>query len=158
VFRLPRNPQQTWIKRVMGLPGDRVQVRDGAVFLNGRALSEQTVGLGQDHDDAARTVRQVSETQPSGRRYITYDAAPGREGDDTDVYLVPDGCYFVMGDNRDNSFDSRWPSEVGVGFLPAENILGKAEFVLVSWKPGSALSKPWTWLNLQHDRFFQRVR
>jgi signal peptidase I len=63
----------------------------------------------------------------------------------------------MMGDNRDNSLDSRWPRELGVGLLPAENIVGKAELVVASWKPGAALWKPWTWLNLQPGRFFKRV-
>ena len=63
-----------------------------------------------------------------------------------------------MGDNRDNSLDSRWPPEIGVGFLPAENIVGKAEIVLASWRPGSSLPKPWTWLNLQPNRLLRPIR
>ena len=71
---------------------------------------------------------------------------------------MPAGHYLMMGDNRDNSLDSRWPPEIGVGLLPAENIVGRAEMVLASWKPGAGLFKPWTWLNLQGDRFLVRVR
>ncbi len=63
----------------------------------------------------------------------------------------------MMGDNRDNSLDSRWPRAVGVGFLPAENIVGKAEVVLASWKAGSGRLKPWTWLDLQAGRFLHPV-
>ena len=158
VFRLPRDPRQTWVKRVIGLPGDRVQVLGGTVFVNGRPVTRTPLAIVQDHDDTARTVLQVRETQPGRRGYLTYGGAPGREGEDTGVYVVPRGSYFMMGDNRDNSLDSRWPPEIGVGFLRAENIVGKAEFVIASWKPGSALFKPWTWLRLQPGRFFRRIR
>ena len=66
--------------------------------------------------------------------------------------------YFFMGDNRDNSLDSRWPKEIGVGFVPAENIVGRAEAVGLSWRAGSSILKPWTWLNLDTSRFLQRLR
>lgn len=155
VFRLPRDPRQTWVKRVIGLPGDRVQVTGGRVLVNGRALPQTPMGVTWDHDDPTRRVLQVRERQPSGRSYLTYQAGPGRPGDDTGVYVVPAGAYFVMGDNRDNSLDSRWPREIGVGFLPAENIVGKAELVVASWRPGGSWFKPWTWLNLQPDRFLR---
>ena len=67
---------------------------------------------------------------------------------------MPEGQYFVMGDNRDNSLDSRWPAESGVGLLPAENIVGRAEIVVASWKPGAGLFKPRTWFDVQPGRFF----
>jgi signal peptidase I len=158
VFRLPRDPSQTWIKRVIGLPGDRIQVRGGQVFVNDRALPQAPMTVVQDHDDPYRQVLEVRERQPDGRAYVTYDGGAGQPGDDTDVYMVPEGRYFMMGDNRDNSLDSRWPRELGVGLLPADNIVGKAELVLASWKPGAAVYKPWTWLNLQWDRFVQPIR
>jgi signal peptidase I len=156
VFRLPRDPQATWVKRVVGLPGDRVQVSGGVVFVNGQALAQTPLGLTQDHDAPGRTVMQVRETG-NGRPYVTYDGGAGLMGDDTGVYVVPEGQYFMMGDNRDNSLDSRWPRELGVGLLPAENIVGRAEMVVASWKPGAGLLKPWTWFNLQPGRFFRRI-
>jgi signal peptidase I len=158
VFRLPRDPSQTWIKRVIGLPGDRIQVRGGQVFVNGAALPQAPMTVVQDHDDPYRQVLEVRERQPDGRSYVTYDGGVGQPGDDTDVYVVPEGRYFMMGDNRDNSLDSRWPRELGVGLLPADNIVGKAELVLASWKPGAAVYKPWTWLNLQWNRFVRPIR
>lgn len=158
VFRLPRDPSQTWIKRVIGLPGDRIQVRGGQVFVNDAALPQTPMTVVQDHDDPYRPVLEVRERQPDGRSYVTYDGGAGQPGDDTDVYVVPEGRYFMMGDNRDNSLDSRWPRELGVGPLPADNIVGKAELVLASWKPGAAAYKPWTWLNLQWDRFVRPIR
>lgn len=158
VFRLPRDPSQTWIKRVIGLPGDRIQVRGGQVFVNDTPLPQAPMAVVQDHDDPYRRVLEVRERQTDGRSYVTYDGGAGQPGDDTDVYVVPEGRYFMMGDNRDNSLDSRWPRELGVGLLPADNIVGKAELVLASWKPGAAAYKPWTWLNLQWDRFVRPIR
>ena len=158
VFRLPRDPAQTWIKRVIGLPGDRVQVRAGQVFVNGQALPQAPIGPTPDHDAPDRTVLAVGEHAPDGRAYVTYDGGPGQAGDDTDTYVVPAGQYFVMGDNRDNSLDSRWPRDLGVGLLPAENLVGRARFVLVSWRQGASLFKPWTWPDLQWDRSFKPIR
>ncbi len=71
---------------------------------------------------------------------------------------MPQGQLFVMGDNRDNSLDSRWSPDVGVGLLPATNVIGKAEIVVASWKPGAALWKPWTWFNLRSGRLFKPIR
>jgi signal peptidase I len=158
VFRLPRDPSQVWIKRVIGLPGDRVRVTGGQVFVNETPLPQTPLGLTQDHDSPERTVLQVREHQTAGRVYVTYDGGAGEPGDDTDTYVVPSGQYFMMGDNRDNSLDSRWPGAVGVGFLPADNIIGEANFVLASWKSGAALYKPWTWMNFQWDRFARPIR
>jgi signal peptidase I len=158
VFRLPRDPQQTWIKRVIGLPGDRIQVRGGVVFVNGRALPATPIGLTHTYDDPALQVTQVRETQPDGRSYVTYDGIDESPGDDTGEYVVPEGFYFMMGDNRDNSLDSRWPRDMGVGLLPVENVVGRAELVVTSWRPGASLFKPWTWLNLQPGRFLKPVR
>ncbi len=158
VFRLPRHPSEIYIKRLIGLPGDRVQIVKGQVFVNGKANPLQAAGPGFDHDAPQRAVPLVYETSQNGRRYLTYGGAPDGEADNTDVYDVPKGTYFFMGDNRDNSLDSRWPMEVGVGFVPAENLIGRAEFVGWSWKPGSSLFKPWTWLDLDPSRFMRRVR
>ena len=158
VFRLPRDPEQVWIKRVVGLPGDTVQVRGGQVFVNGAAVRQTRMDIVADHDAPQRTVQRVRETLADGRTYVTYDGGTDLPGDDTPPRRVPAGHYLMMGDNRDNSLDSRWPPQIGVGLLPAENVLGRAEIVLASWKPGASLWKPWTWLNLQGDRVMVRIR
>ena len=158
VFRLPRDPRQVWIKRVVGLPGDTVQVRGGVVFVNGAAVRQTRLDFVADHDAPQRRVQRVRETLADGRSYVTYDGGPDLPGDNTPPRRVPAGHYLMMGDNRDNSLDSRWPPEIGVGLLPAENIVGRAAMVLASWKPGAGLFKPWTWLNLQGDRFLVPVR
>ena len=158
VFRLPREPDVPYIKRLVGLPGDIVQVKAGVVFVNGKAIVRQAAGMAQDHDAPGRIVPRMVETAPSGKRYVTYGGAADGEGDNTGVYEVPKATYFFMGDNRDNSLDSRWPEEVGVGFVPAENLVGRAEAIVVSWKQGASVLKPWTWLDLDWGRTFTRVR
>ena len=156
VFQLPRDTSQTYIKRLIGLPGDSVQVKNGAVFVNGAAIPRTALGPTQDPDMPQTTVMQYREVKPNGQTYVTFDQGAGHDGDDTDPYIVPPGQYFFMGDNRDNSLDSRWPSIVGVGFVPAENLVGKAQIILFSWRDGASLFKPWTWvLNLQPQRFFR---
>lgn len=158
LFRLPRDRQQIWVKRLIGLPGDRVQVRNGEVFVNGHGIPQVATGTGSDHDNPTRAVVQVRETLPNGRTWLTYDGGPGSPADDTAVIIVPAGCYLMMGDNRDNSLDGRFPPGTGVGLLPAENIVGRAELVVASWRTGAGLFKPWTWFDLQPGRFFVRVR
>ena len=158
LFRLPRDRQQVWVKRLIGLPGDSVQVRDGQVFVNGRVIPPADAGMVQDHDDPIWRVRQVRETLADGRTWLTYDRGPGSPGDDTPVLVVPAGHYLMMGDNRDNSLDGRFSPDVGVGLLPADHVIGRAEIVVASWRPGAGLWKPWTWFNLQPGRFFKQVR
>ena len=158
VFRRPNNPQETWIKRVIGLPGDTVSVSEGVVTVNGQALPQRALGPGLDLDQPGRPVDQVEERQADGRAYVTFDGGPGLEGDDRPAQVVPEGQLFVMGDHRDNSLDSRWSPDVGVGLLPLTNVVGRAEVVVASWKPGAALWKPWTWFNLRPGRFARRLR
>ncbi len=159
VFKLPRDAGRTdYVKRLIGLPGDRVQLLDGRLLINGRAIPQQALGPLRDAGDPAREVQGVRETL-DGRAYETLRERPAPETESTDVYVVPQGQYFFMGDNRDNSLDSRWPGGVGVGFVPAEDLVGRAEFVLLSWRRGASLWKPWTWLlDLDPARLLRRIR
>lgn len=157
VFRRPSDPQETWIKRVIGLPGDHIAVVDGHVIVNGAALPQRALGPGLDLDQPGRPVERIEERQADGRAYVTFDGGPSL-GDDRPAQIVPEGQLFVMGDNRDNSLDSRWPPGVGVGLLPVTNVIGKAEIVVASWQPGAALWKPWTWFNLRYGRLLQPIR
>jgi signal peptidase I len=135
-----------------------VQVRAGQVFVNGSPIPQRPDGFTEDPEAPGRRVLQVLEPRPDGARYVTYDAGPDHEGDDTDVYVVPAAHYFFMGDNRDNSLDSRWPPAAdGVGYVPAENLIGRVELVMISWRAGASILKPWTWVQLRPSRFFHRV-
>jgi len=158
VFRLPREPNVVYVKRLIGLPGDRVQVKAGQVFVNAKPLEQAFKGPGFDHDAPGRPVPRVVETASNGKRYLTYGGSPDADGDNTGVYVVPQKMYFFMGDNRDNSLDSRWPKENGVGFVPEENLIGRAEAVVISWRDGASVFKPWTWLKLDWTRVFKPIR
>ncbi|MBB5745770.1 signal peptidase I [Brevundimonas variabilis] len=158
VFRRPSRPREIWIKRAIALPGDRVEIRQGEVIVNARPLPQTLLGPGIDVDMPLRPVQRVAEQQPGGRRYVIFEQGPDQPGDDRAPIVVPDGFVFVMGDHRDNSLDSRWPGNVGVGLLPLENIVGRADIVVASWHPGAAIYKPWTWFDLRSGRFLKRIR
>ncbi len=136
VFALPRDPRQTYVKRLIGLPGDRIQMQRGELYINGekvprRPVGPVTVSLG----GMMVPVMKYVETLPNGRAHDIIKAAEGQL-DDTPVFTVPDGHYFMMGDNRDNSLDSRVsPDEGGVGYVPAENLIGRVSRVLFSITP-----------------------
>ena len=151
VFKTPFDNRTDLVKRLIGLPGDRIQVRNSELWLNGvRVPRAPAPGAATDPRAMGEIFR---ETLPGGRSYLTQDYGPDGGLDNTDVYVVPEGHYFMMGDNRDNSMDSRVPVAAGgVGYLPSENLVGRARVVLVSWKPGASILKPWTWLNLNLDR------
>ena len=159
LFKLPRDGHTDYIKRLIGLPGDKVQVKQGVVFINGKAV-EATKEAPKVVEEAFGFPREIQpyDTTLGDKHFTTYSADPGSEVENTDVYTVPAGQYFVMGDNRDNSLDSRFPTEIGVGFVPAENLVGRAEIVLFSWKEGASLFKPWTWVtDVRLSRFGKRL-
>jgi signal peptidase I len=155
VFKLPRDGQTDYIKRVIGLPGDRVQIANGAVILNGAPIKRER--LDDDiQSDAFGNIQRFErwrETNPEGRTYQTYNIEDGGQFDDTGVYVVPEGHLFMMGDNRDNSLDSRAPMEIGVGFVPMENVVGRARLIFLSFEEDTKLYLPWTWFTgLRLDR------
>ncbi|WP_374570744.1 signal peptidase I [Phenylobacterium sp.] len=162
VFKLPRDGHTDYIKRLIGLPGDHIQVKGGVLFINDKAvprtpMSPEMVDTGYGF---SREVERFRETLPNGKTYVTYDFGPDGQEDDTGVYVVPEGHYFFMGDNRDNSLDSRVPpAEEGVGYVPAENLVGKAQIILLSWNKGVSVFKPWTWFtDARPGRFFNILK
>ena len=157
VFKLPRDNKTDYIKRVIGLPGDKVQMIANKLYINGAPVKDVVVSRAQMADMfGPRAVTQVRETLPGGRTFMTQDFGPGGDLDDTPLYEVPAGHYFMMGDNRDNSIDSRVEMSAGVGMVPAENLVGKAEIIMFSWSPGASLFNPVSWFaNLRPSRFFK---
>ncbi len=121
-----------YIKRVIGLPGDHVQMRGGRLFLNDKPLARKRIKpfVTSDFYGHQREVERYLETMPNGKTYQTLDLVKNGAGDDTRVFTVPAGHYFMMGDNRDNSSDSRFKSPIG--FVPFENLIGKAQFLYFS--------------------------
>ena len=123
VFKLPRDNETDYIKRIVGLPGDRIQVKDGLLHINGTPVKRERVDDYSyvDRYGRERVFRQYRETLPNGASYMTLDATPRGSLDTTQIYTVPPDHYFAMGDNRDNSLDSRVPS---VGYIPSEKSRG----------------------------------
>jgi signal peptidase I len=162
VFKLPRDGHTDYVKRVIGLPGDRIQMRQGLLYINGQQVPR--VQLPSVKEDSGygfvRNVARYRETLPGGASFITNDFGTDGELDNTDIYVVPEHHYFMMGDNRDNSSDSRVAPEAGgVGYVPADNLVGKAQIILLSWKPGASIFKPWTWvLDAQPSRFLHVLK
>jgi signal peptidase I len=161
VFKLPRDNSTDYIKRIVGLPGDRVQVIGGVLHLNGEAVKRERVQDFVDVDPYSKRLRrtaQYRETLPGGATFLTLDREPNGEFDNTRVFVVPAGHYFAMGDNRDNSVDSRADPSVGVGFVPAENLVGRADLFWFSTDGSASLFAPWTWISaMRPSRMFRSV-
>ena len=146
VFKLPTNPKIDYIKRVIGLPGDRIQVIDGVVHINGKPvrrerLEDEVVAHGAY---TGMHIKRYRETLPNGRSYVVREVLDNGPADNTGVYVVPPGHYFMMGDNRDNSTDSRFLDEVG--YVPYENLMGEAKIIFFSHNEHISPFLPWTWI------------
>ena len=162
VFKHPGPSKIDYVKRVIGLPGDRVQVRGGVLHLNGRIVPRVRVAdwempvspnspcrrQGEDVRDLGTTCiyPRYRETLPGGRSYEVLDSGRSRF-DDTPIYTVPAGHLFMMGDNRDDSLDSRAPvADMGVGMVPVDHLVGRAGVAFFSTDGSAELAKPSTWL------------
>ncbi|MEP1931077.1 MAG: signal peptidase I [Roseibium sp.] len=145
VFKLPSDTSIDYIKRVIGLPGDTVQVIDGIVQINGEPVKREQIDdyIEQSASGAVRRVPRFRETLPNGVSYETLDLTPRGQLDNTREYKIPEGHYFMMGDNRDNSIDSRVLSRVG--YVPYENFIGRAEILFFSIGDGTPAWQIWTW-------------
>jgi signal peptidase I len=142
VFKLPKDNETDYIKRVIGLPGDTIQVIGGILHINGTAVQRERVTDYVDEDNN-RTYLQYIETLPNGVRHHILEESDQGGLDNTQAYKVPEGHYFMMGDNRDNSQDSRVLS--AVGYVPAENLIGRAEILFFSTDGSARLWEPWKW-------------
>jgi signal peptidase I len=132
VFRLLRGPSTDYVKRVIGLPGDRIQMIHGLLHINGTPVKREQIADAIETDASGRTARgkQWRETLPNGATYVTLDLVDEGFYDNTPVYVVPPRHYFMMGDNRDNSVDSRMLSQVG--YVPFENLVGRVDRIILS--------------------------
>lgn len=150
VFKYPNDTSKDYIKRLIGLPGDKVQLKDSVVYVNDKPVPRTQQGEFTD-DGATASVPVFVESMDDGKSYQTIDIDKGNPADNTPVFEVPAGHYFFMGDNRDNSADSRFD----VGMVPAENLVGKAQVIFLSLEDGAAAWQIWKWpKQMRWDRIF----
>ena len=158
IFKRPGAAESDWVKRVIGLPGDRVALRGGTVILNGKAIrrspraplplrADANIDCPIDAGNACR-YRTYVETLPNGRSFVTFDQADGLPGDDFGAVTVPAGHLFLLGDNRDDSADSRYSlGQGGIGMVPVERLVGRAALAFWSTDGSADYLRPWTWFS-----------
>lgn len=169
VFRLPKDPDVYYIKRIIGLPGDKIQMVRGELYLNDERVPREFIAEFQhiNPDGYQENYTRYEEVLPNGKKYEILDRGyiqpagnmPKNKAEDSAVFMVPSGHYFAMGDNRDNSADSRYsPAEEGVGYLPEENVIGKAKWITLSFDNHSSLWEFWKWFpEERRERFFSNI-
>ena len=152
VFRLPSEPNINYVKRLIGLPGDQIQMREGTLYINDQEVKK--VFNENFTDDNGEKIKQFLETLPEGKIVQTLDEKTNSQQDSTGIYEVPQGSYFMMGDNRDNSQDSRFLSQVG--YVPEENLVGRATLIFFSnAKPTWQI---WNWpSSIRFGRMFKKI-
>jgi signal peptidase I len=145
VFRLPKDDSIDYIKRVIGLPGDRIQMINGALYINEQPVQRERIEdfVETEEDGSTTHTRRWRETLPNGVSYTTLSLVGNGPYANTPVYQVPPGHYFMMGDNRDNSADSRVLSQVG--YVPFENLIGRAQVIFFSVLEGEHAWEVWRW-------------
>ncbi|MGC9954401.1 MAG: signal peptidase I [Rhizomicrobium sp.] len=166
VFRLPSQTRVTYVKRVIGLPGDRIQMHDGKLWINGSVLKLRPAGSGTDENGPDEigageyvTVPKYIETLPNGVEHPIYKKRWDGLFDNTGVYVVPTGYVFMMGDNRDDSSDSRVPPSLGgVGYVPLGNLVGRV-FVVIASVDFTNADAIWEWVTeFRFSRVLNGVR
>lgn len=155
VFKFPQDNSTDFIKRLVGMPGDKIQMINSRLYINDRIVPRKRV---DDYvemlDGRENRVPQYEETLPEGKTYLTLDRDPDSPLDNTPAFRVPAGHYFMMGDNRDNSDDSRQ----AVGYVPFENLEGKAMIRFFSTDGSARLWEVWKWpFSIRYSRLLRWV-
>ncbi|KJV68907.1 signal peptidase I [Candidatus Neoehrlichia procyonis] len=153
VFRNPYKTGINFIKRVIGLPGDKIQITNGRLYINDSEMHYKAISDFIDDSDDNKAISRYVETLYNGKTYEILDEVKNSSLDNTPVYTVPQGHVFVLGDNRDNSRDSRFITEVG--YIPIENIVGKALIVALSFKKSDYSWLPFT---IRKERIFHLIK
>lgn len=159
VFKLPTDNKTDYIKRIVGLPGDKMQVQRGRLFINGKLVPRVKIEPYKVSGPfgSVGSVAQYRETLPEGREHLIIEKSDNQpRADNTGVYTVPPGHVFAMGDNRDDSQDSRWLNDVG--YIPVENLVGRAEFIFFSHNSSASIWEIWNWPGaIRWSRLFQSI-
>jgi signal peptidase I len=163
IFKLPRDNATDYVKRVIGLPGDAILVRDAVVYINGQAVPQTPAGFYVGPEVGWRPKPRYEETLPNGVKHYVLHWQQQAELDNAGPFKVPEGHYFMMGDNRDDSVDSRVSPRYGVGYVPYENLIGRASIVFFSMAVDDPnafrLTSPWSWpFDIRWARMFTLVR
>jgi signal peptidase I len=158
VFKLPRDTSEDYIKRIIGLPGDTIQMKEGELYINGQQVQRTADGTYTDDSDGpAIVLRRYIETLPNGVKHPILKASDDGPLDNTQEYKVPPNCVFAMGDNRDNSLDSRVLN--AVGYIPVENLVGRAEILFFSIDATAPWWQVWEWPSeIRWNRLLTTVR
>ena len=158
VFKFPRDTSIDYIKRIVGLPGDRVQVKGGQLYINGQIQPRQAAGEFMADDEGRRMLgRRYVENLVNGRQHELLKLTDEGDANNTPEFTVPPGHVFAMGDNRDNSLDSRFMN--GVGFVPVENLVGRAEFIFFSIDARAPWWQVWEWpFEIRWSRLLMGIR
>ena len=157
VFKTPENNRTDYIKRVIGLPGDKIEIKNGIIFINGSEILRKKLNdfIDTDNKSSNKRVRMYNEYF-FNKEINILDITDNGIADNTQLFNVPENHFFVMGDNRDNSQDSRFISTVG--FIPYENLVGKAQFIFFSLENARFL-QIWKWPNsIRYERIFQKIQ
>ena len=157
IFKYPQDNRTDFIKRVIGLPKDKIKLKEGRLYINGELLPREEIEdfVVRDNKGNADRYHQYVETLPNGVKHNILEVSDKEIEDNLEELTVPEGYLFVMGDNRDRSDDSR----VSVGFVPLENLVGKARFLFFSQNPEEAWYKPWVWpKKIRWSRIFSTIK